>query len=549
MVDARWLSDRLGPLLERPFAGLGLRVGALLGVYAVLEWWTLGLGRLPASSYWSTSILIEWLHRTFVPGRSPSLGTLLRMGVTVVLLIVLATRPRRFLRRWGEIDQGSVLRVVIGVAALVLGWAYSTYAYNYAFAQTHMADRLALVALAILTIWRPLFALPTALAVVAIVGQFFEPLGGYSVAEQFMLVRVLLLFTAYALVRAFWSEVHPSDLIFLILTLVASGYAVSGLGKIQLGWFSHGRIALLLPGAYTSGWLGFLEPETIGSITRTLLRLDVVMLVGAFVVEGLAFFALTSRRVLLFFLLSWIGFHLAIAALSGIFFWKWILLLSTLGGLLVVRRQAEALSVFSRPHALWSVPLILGGTLWFHPVNLSWYSVPLSYGYHFEAVGASGERYHISPAEFAPYDYQFALGGFGYLSPFRQLLGQWGARSFRETVEEVVAARHPADVDRLVEQRGRSFEDPPRVAVMGRFMQRYVESLRDDDRRTGLRALRLLRSPPQILRPTGAPSYQGQEEIESIEVRQVTGFFDGVQYVELYPRIIRTFDVRVSRRP
>jgi hypothetical protein len=524
----------------RPALALGARLASVLIVYAVLERWALGLGSLDAEAYAGTSILIGVARRLLVPPDTLSIGFLARLGVTVALFVAAWIKRRYWLAGWDGVDQAALLRVLVGLAAAVLAWAYSTYAYNYYFDQSHGVDRLALVLLAVSLLWRPIFVFPFAVLTVAIVTQFYFPIGGYSVAEQYMLVRVVLLFGAFQLVRSVWPSIRAADVVYLIVTLVVAGYVAGGMGKLGLGWFGHGGVGLMLPGAYGNGWLHFLDPSTIATITSTALRLDVFLVGFTFVVEVLAVFALVRRGTLLLYLPIWVGFHLGVVALSGIFFWKWILFEVTLFALLLRRRESPAFQIFSPAHALLSVPLILGGTFWFQPVNLSWYSVPVSYAYRIEAVDGAGNAAAIQPGGLAPYEYQFALAGFGYLSPYQQLPGNFGATSSAEQARRVVAASTPAELRALEVEIGRVPENPVVAAAFDQLMRAFM-AVRSERETSRLR--RWLGAPPQHLRFAHSETFEAPGEWVELVVRQVPNFFDGRNYLELAPRIVRRIDL------
>lgn len=518
--------------MKRRPAPLPLRLAGILVVYAVLERWALGLGALPPDAYEGASILLGLLHRLLVPEGAPSLGYLSRLAVTVALLVGTLLRRERSSANWRQISDDRIPQLLTCVAVGILAWAYSTYSYNAYFDQSHISDRLALVGCGALVVWRPVFVLPFAVLVVGIATQFYYPIGGYSVAEQFMLVRVLLLFGAFHIARSVWPDVRAADFTFLVATLVAAGYVASGWGKLNLGWFTHGRVGLLLPGAWGDGWLRMLDAEAVATWTRRALRLDVLMVATTFVVEVLALFALVRRRFFVAFLGLWVVFHLGIVAMAGILFWKWIVFELTFLAAFVGARKAASLEFFSGVHAALSVVLIVGGTVWFQPVNLSWYSVPLSYAYRFEAVDAAGARSTLSPAFFAPYDYQFGLAGFAYLSPETQLPDTWGAQSSRQGAERVVALRDMDEARALESELGGVHARAPAIATMESFLRRFV-SARARIEPAAMR--RLLAPPRQIQNFAVGTAYQRDDPVVAVEVSQVTVFFDGVRVIESEP--------------
>ena len=531
---------RLWALAQTPFVRLGIRAATLLLAYLVLERWLMGVARLPEASYAGPVIAAGVLQRFLVePAFAP--GYLLRIGVVAALMWLLVARFATLRAPWSRLEQGALLRLMVVIPTLLLAWDFATYDYNLYYDRSHLVDRLALGALGGLVLWRPVFVLPFAVMAVAVIGQFNHPIGGYSVAEPFLLVRWLLLFAAFFLARAAGTGHRPGDFAFLTFTLLAASYFVSGLGKIRLDWFTQGDVALLLPATFANGWLGFLDHGTVGALTRGLARVDWMLVAGMVVFECAAVLCLLRRGVFLFFLAAWPVFHLSVFALSGIFFWKWIVLEVAILLLLLKRPDSALFEVFSRRHFVLSIPLIVGGTIWFQPANLSWYNAAVSYVYRFEGVGESGRRYSLPPAFFAPYDYQFTLGAFAYISPYRQLDVVWGATRDRALATAMASAGGPGDVEVLERERGQWFFDADRTGRLEAFLQRFVGTYNErGSKRTLLGALA---PPPHLWTFAGPDAFDGSEAITRVVVRQVASFFDGRGYVELGPRPLRSVDI------
>ena len=518
---------------------LGMRLGVLLLAYSLMEQWTLGLARLPEAAYEGVLVFPQLLLRAAIPESGLSFGFLARGCVTAAVVAVAVARPRRVLATWQEGDIDPVVRIMVAVPTVILAWAYAAYPLNHFFGQVHLIDRVVVMVLAAGTLWRPAFAIPFAVAVAASARQLVHPMELDYVAEPFGLLRVLILTGAFVVVRSVWQRVRPSDLVFLVLTLVAAGYVVSGLGKIRLDWFAHGLIGLMVPATYANGWLAFLEPAAIEAFTNRVLDVDVLMLGGTFAVEILAVFALVRRRLSMAFLLGWIGFHGGVLAISGIFFWKWMVFEAALFLLFLLRPASPALKVFTTSHALLSVPLILGGTIWFHPTSLTWHNAAASYSYRFEAVGESGRTYSLPPAFFAPYDHQFGMGNLGFLSPYDQLPITWGATSSIDDARLLLTIA-PGDLARIEAERGRVPLQEDRARNVDRFVERFVRSAQEPGPME--RFFRLVDPPPHIVTFARGEVYRAQEPIVRVVVHQVTSFFDDDGYHELHPRELRVID-------
>ena len=108
--------------------------------------------------------------------------------------------------------------------------------------------------------------------------------------------------------------------------------------------------------------------------------------------------------------------HLGILLISGIFLWMWVVMGI---GLLICFTQKDGFPApppYSAMHLLTSVILIVGGTYWCDSPRLAWHDSPLNYTYRFKAITENTEAFNLPPGFFAPYDYQFTLGKFGYIS-------------------------------------------------------------------------------------------------------------------------------------
>src|SRR5690606_34266357 len=144
-------------------------------------------------------------------------------------------------------------------------------------------------------------------------------------------------------------------------------------------------------------------------------RFDLPIVGFTLLVECGSLFFLWRRPYALALLWGWVALHVGIVAVSGIFFWQWILVNLGLFFLLWRDRNERLFPVFKREYFLLSLLLIGGRRIWYDAVNLSWYETRVSYTYRVEAIGESGKTYQLPPRFFSPYEYQFSLAGFGYL--------------------------------------------------------------------------------------------------------------------------------------
>lgn len=537
------------PLGRMRALALPVRMAGLLGGYFLLEWWVLGVARLPESSYFQPVILGELIKAMLVPTAiSPTAA--LRLAILAGLIVLLWIYRERLSAPWSRLEEDRYLRVLVAVIAGVLAWSYATYDYNAYFDRGHLVDRIVLVALALLVVWRPIAVLPFCLVSVSVIWQFWHPLGHFSVAEQFVLVRMLLLFTSAIFLGAIFARSWKREFLFVSIALLAAAYLRCGLGKATLdgasyglfNWVTHGHIPFLLLATYGNGWLGFLDPGSVTQLALGVSRFDPLLVYGTMLLECGAIFCLVHRRALIGFLIGWIVFHLGVFALSGICFWKWMVVEGALLWIFLSPRRARAFPIFTRGHILISFLIIIAGTVWFRPVTLAWYDSPANYTYRFVGIGESGRKYSLSPSLFAPYDYQFTMGNFSYLSQEPILDITWGGIWSRELADRLVSAGAAREIEALEGERGRVHFDPEEAGRMDRFLTRFLGTLgRRESKRT---PFSLARAIPQLWTFPRPDAYRGEEPITEVEIYQIASFFDGARYEEFRERMIRSVKLK-----
>ena len=520
------------------FLALSLRTGLLLTLYALLDRWLTRLTAIPERGYEEAFLVFELGKRLMSLNPAALASMLLMVGAIGVGLWFRSLGPR-----WSSFTYGPLVRRLVVVIAFVLAWSYATYDYNFYFDQTHGVDRLILLALVPLLCWRPAFVFPFLLVLLPMLRQFDYPIGDYSWSEPVLLVRALMLFGALWLTRLVSGRIRTADFFFVLCCLVASFYWVPGLGKLDLYWIASDRLYYLLPATYANGWLGFLSPEAVARFTKAFSYLNTPMKIGTLLLEAGALFCLWRRSLLTGFLVGWIVLHIGIFFVTGIFFWKWITLDAAILVLFFTKHRPR-FEIFTRAHFVVSLILIGGATLWFKPVELAWYDARMSYTYRFEAVGTSGKTYTLSPRFFSPYDYQFTLSGFTYLSHQPRLSVAWGATRNRNVAEALNASTTPSEIWNLEREMGREGYDPRRSAAFDDFIREFVTNWCKHGGE--LRWWHLLQAPPQLwtFSPDAGPD-EG-EQIAKVIGYEVTSLYDDSRYREIRKRRVRIINPEAS---
>lgn len=527
---------------RHPVHGPFIRSGLLLGTAVGLEVVLMRASELPAPAYENGFFAIAQL-RILATSGAPGL-----LALTVsALLLGAAIRSRSLEPRWSDLEPDARLRWLIGILVAVLALVFASYDYNFYFDRSHWIERTLVIALVPLVLWRPVFTLVFLAALLPIGWQFFHPLGrfSWSWAPTSLPIRVLFLFAAWWLLRLVTKQVRTADFVFVLCCLIAGHYWVSGWEKLQLGWVANDRVGFLLTSTYANGWLGFLEPTTIGSVARALETMNLPMKAGTLLVECGALLMLSRRATVRWFLLAAIALHVAIFALTGIGFWLWALLDLLVLILFFGRRSPDA-PIFTRPRFALSIVLIGGASIWFRPVPLAWLDARATYTYRLEAISESGHVHPLPPAFFAPYDYQFTLSGFRYLVDAPRLPIMWGATGHRRLAAALNTARTPERILELELELGRNSYDAERATRFDTFVRRFVGTWH---RRGGRRRwLSLLQAPPTLWTfPRSNPVMDG-ERIQRVNVYEVLSFFDGQRYVEIRRTPVRTISTRTETR-
>ncbi len=529
-VNLGMLTLKLPALQVHELLVTAMRAGLLVMMFVVLNGWVMAVTHLPVADYFEPVMFTGIARQLF--------GTLKHALVTVCVIGVLLLRWRFVAAPWSRVEHGVDIRLYVTVLAAVLAWNHATYDYNLYFDRAHYYDRFTLLALVFLVYWRPLFVLPFVLVLTVTGWQFHEPILPNSWAQTSMPLRLLMLFVCAHFLAAVTGVQRTIDWLFVGCCIVAAHYWVPGLNKLGLAWPTYGHVHHFMLSTYANGWLGFMNAEEVSRTARFVALLDWPIVIATLVLQIGSVLLLVHRFTLLGLLAAWAVFHLGILGLAGIFFWQWIVVEA--GLLMLLRRlwARDPIPFISIPHLLVSVLLIGASKLWLPAVGLAWYDMRASYTFRFEATGESGRVYSLPPKFFEPYDFQFTLGWFKYLSREPRLNITWGASSDRALADRLLEARTPAAVRRLEQTWGEVMYDEQRSEVFDEFMQRYITTF--NRRRSKQVWLSPLHAPRQIWTFAREDAYDDSEPIVRVDVYQIMSMFDGERYLEIDRRAARS---------
>lgn len=455
------------------FAGarfsIQLQVLICLAMYAVLWRLFIAFNALPQNAYEGPVILA---------GALTNGPTLLFLACGSIVL---------FLRRqeisWESIDPEMQARGFVFLVQVPLVLQFAFYDYNYFYDHTHLADRLAIIALWLLVARHPAFLFPFACMAMFVLYQFFYPLpgGGANWPDKLLPVHILFLLNAFVFLRLY---VKFDRSVLLLSTLVLTGgfYAHSALSKLVLGphlssWLMEDQINYLFVAAYKNGgWLSHLADQQIVDIASWMKPYGVAQNATTLLVEGGAVLIIMSRWSTRIVLAACIALHIAILASSSIFFWKWIVV----DGLLLIYAEkywrsvgTEQLSARSR----WLLTCLAVAVSFFKLYSegplFAWWDTRHCKYCTYEVETVDGERVPLDPHYFAPYDLTFVQSRYYYAVPRKVIPGTFGVNYDLDAVRALNDMQLGEFPD-VVERFGTNFYNELQANTYRNFLRTYL---------------------------------------------------------------------------
>lgn len=501
---------------------LVVRVMLILLVSQVLEGLYMLLGRLPSDAFEQPTILGAMIRGA--PGQLISKRGLLGLGVLAIILFFGSPGWwRRLPATWQARRLAGPCQALVVSPVLILGWYYAFSTYNYYFDRWHGWDRAMLLLFGALTVVRPGFILLFLLTLTPMISQYDSPIGRYSWAEQFPLLRIMFCAGAWLLLDGKRIRLRPNDLVFLVLCLIASHYWHSGIIKLRMGWATVDQVSHLIPATYSNGWLRMIGEDRMLQFKSIAEASNMVLIAFTLLVECAIVLCLWRRATAVAWLAMGILFHVGIFTFSGICFWRWALVdLVALVTLLVADKTGPC-SVFTRRHFALSVVVIVSSVVWMDRHALGWYDVPLNYSYRFDAITDSGKAYPLPPHFFSPYEYQFTMGRFHGLVSGPRLPVIWGSTGDRN----VMAALNDVEsIDDFLEKEkalGRDYFNENEKNLLTAFIVRFIQNY---NAYGPAKASRACWAPPYQLWTIPPPNaYKGREKILAVRITQVTALY------------------------
>jgi len=499
----------------------------------------------PNASYEAVSIawsLVEKDHALLIRAihnrRFPSLQTLRQLLVlfpVIPTLVFLAARRRL---RWTDWEAGKSLRVLVMVLLVALAWSGSTFEYSMYLDRGHALDRLLLVALTLLS-WRTPLAVPFATRwVIVMLEEAYVPipLDDFDFRSVAEVLIVFSCFTWASLQRSFKTK-H-----FLLVGLGAwaSYYYVAGTAKINYGpawsWFLENHISNISANAHVRGWLGFLSDGTFSAGVSFIRRFDLALAAYTLLIELGALVIFVHPRVVR----AWVVFcallHFGIFALTGIFFWKWMVanlafyFFLRYGGAAISKQMCRRKAV-----VLFAIAMVYysRGRGYFYPqTGVAWYDSKFVENYVLYAIGQSGKKYLVSPGYLTPMDMHWTQGRLCYATNERSITGIYGTTGNYDLVQKLETLSSPEEALKLINTAG-VCTNVKRQATFDDFFVRYFRNLNRHDRQ--LQWVSWIGAPRHLWVTPKGDLYERQEPVAKIELWRdlVVNQGDALHHLEL----------------
>lgn len=468
---------------------------------------------------------------------------------------------------WRQIDcVGGFRWPIFGVAA-TLAWAYSSYGYNYYLDQSHQWDRLLLTLLMFGTLRSPLLIAVFCLELLVSRGQFGHLISSRIPIGDELSIRVLGMVVGCALWNTLlcalasipaasrialvktWcpsARVQIRSLVYSILCLIGFYYAFGGLSKLLIGaslidWMRFSHMENLFVASYLNGWLNHLPETRILDLAEWIRSSSVPISAMTLIVELGMLFVLLRQRGTLLLLAAVSAMHIGIVIMTGIIFWKWMILdLSLLAWLWFWRNHEEVRRIYSRSNFIVSLLLIAAVMVAFHENRFAWWNTKWFKIYEIEARDEAGNRYLVDYADFAPY----TLFDFYQPQELRIQTKVYGM-TFNQGVMQRLEEADPADLQQLFATpsgRDAGKAQGRQKRIFNDFMIRYFKH-RNSAPGQKVPPF-LLPSPSMHNRHLSAPNlYRDQAPIVKVQLRFIEIFYSDSKLHRMRDEIVHTIRI------
>ncbi len=442
-----------------------------------------------------------------------------------------------------------IVAFTLGVGSIaVLAWSESLYGRNFYFDEWHPLERGSLGILGVLSILTPLF-IPLFLLVHRVITEQYQypKIGKFNYTHSALPHSMLYVLTGFIITNIIFN-VQEYMVVFLLLSAYAAHYFHAGLAKLKFGpsyYIFENNPVFLFSNAYKNGWLNSLSEETVARIALFGERIKPALNGIVIVIELGAILILISYTIGVAVGILTLLLHISILLLTGDYFWKWMVVNTSLVLGLILTRDAPPMVFGEIEWILSSFIFIAFAMCWMKPQTLGWLDSPYYEYLTLEGTGMNGEEaFTIHPDILRPYDgiiSQGFTGVFTYLGTNPRITYSLGDIRDRETHENIAGGIYPRKPDEsecmdLRDEIGTHQFDEDKTEELESLLKQVVDN---GPSKNSLRGL----SAPREFYTEGIPTGDiPEEELQGIRLVRV----DGIWTRESFEEIDRTVIIEIS---
>ncbi len=351
---------------------------------------------------------------------------------------------------------------------------------NWYFNQFHLVDRIILIVLFILALYRPAFVLLFWFFALLFIKQLqFPSIFYYTFTDKQIFYDIILFVFLWISVRPF-GKLDSTFFYVSIWGMFSIWYFMAGYGKLEIAWWENNVTNLFLS-SLPYGWL-YSWPQTQKFLLSLLDQFNTILTILTLVAELSVIFFFIHRFFAIFLVgLLW-SMHLFIFLASGVFFWKWMVFLIAMATVLFVFKD-EIRSVFQLRYFLLSTLIVLFFGFVLGATKLSWLDSGVV-NFHtitLDSKISKVENLRLDATFFAPYDVVFAQNRFYFLEEKPLLFNTYGSFFYsRDEVDISPLSGHK--LKDAIAQNGRVYFDQESKNVFFDFLSVFVRNKLSSDR-------------------------------------------------------------------
>ena len=385
-------------------------------------------GLLPALGlYGFVALGLAFTHYGFRPRLAEAFYTdgivitdALRIGKRSVVVLGLLVAVAGFAAAFRPVRVGlsGIERMLLAATVIMSAWAVGLMDYNHYYDHWFAVDRGLVLLLAALSLRYPLLLPLFVLQLSLLNGQLsFPAFIGYDHTHKSMVIPLLWGAWLTCLYRRLSGTAGVRQgYVLLFLALAGIWYLRAGWGKWQLDWVTDNNLYYLTGAAIHRGFDNGLPHSWVVAVAEWVRNYPVLPQIATLVVEAVGpLVLLADRRLGRVVLLSFIGLHVGIYLLSGVFFWQWIVLESILLASSYVRPAAWG-ALFSIPARVFYFALLFSLPFLIKVGKLAWMDCGYTNDFHFTLVWPDHRTEALAASFFSPYDTGFAKNRFYFLA-------------------------------------------------------------------------------------------------------------------------------------